>query len=128
MSKTILLVDDDADFVAEVQPQLAAAGYNVVTAETAADAEAKFGQTKPDLVITELLLEHADSGFSMCYHMKKADADMPIILVTGVASETGIDFDAATAEERSWVKADVALAKPVRFEQLHREIHRLLKD
>ena len=46
--------------------------------------------------------------------------------VTGVASETGIDFDASTKEERSWIKADVVLDKPIRFEQLEREIHRLV--
>ena len=43
---------------------------------------------------------------------------MPVILVTAVASETGLDFDAATAEERGWIKADAVLDKPVRFEQL----------
>ncbi len=38
-----------------------------------------------------------------------------------------MDFDAATDEERSWIKADAMLAKPIRFEQLKREIDRLLK-
>lgn len=39
-------------------------------------------------------------------------------MVTGVTGETGIEFDAATNEERAWIKADELLAKPVRPEQL----------
>ena len=31
----------------------------------------------------------------------------------------------ATEEERSWIKADALLAKPIRFEQLKAEIDRL---
>ncbi len=59
--------------------------------------------------------------------MKKKYPGMPVVLVTAVTSETGLEFDAATDEERSWVKADALLAKPVRFEQLKREIERLAK-
>jgi len=35
-------------------------------------------------------------------------------------------FDASTKEERSWIKADLFLSKPIRHEQLLREIKRLL--
>jgi hypothetical protein len=49
-------------------------------------------------------------------------------LVTAVTSETGLEFDAATEEERSWVKADAMLAKPLRFEQLLAELRQLLKE
>ena len=51
---------------------------------------------------------------------------LPVILATGMVSETGIEFDAATAEERSWIKADTVLNKPLRYEQLKKEIDRLL--
>jgi len=46
---------------------------------------------------------------------------------TAVASATGIDFRPKSATARAWVKADAILDKPVRFEQLTREISRLLK-
>ena len=51
---------------------------------------------------------------------------MPVILVTGVAAETGLEFDSTTGEERSWIKADRVIAKPIRFEQLESEIARLV--
>jgi hypothetical protein len=49
-------------------------------------------------------------------------------MATAVASEAGLGFDTATPEERSWVKADALLNKPIRPEQLRKEMLRLLKD
>ncbi len=126
--KTILVADDDVDFRTQMAVQLRAAGYEVLEADGQAEAEAVLKDHRPDLAIVDLMMEHADGGFALCYHIKKQDAAIPVILVTAVASETGHRFDAATDEERSWVKADALLAKPVRFEQLCREMKRLMKD
>jgi CheY-like chemotaxis protein len=62
----------------------------------------------------------------LCHHIRKQDPSIPVILVTSVNSETGMDFDMATGEDREWIKADALLAKPIRFEQLLGEIDRLL--
>jgi len=74
----------------------------------------------------DLMMEEVDAGFTLCYHIKKNHPNVPVVLVTGVASETGIAFGSETREERSWVKADALLNKPIRFEQLRKEIERLL--
>jgi len=125
--KTVLIVDDDEDFLFQQKALLTAGGYEVVTAGGQGEAEQLLKTCRPDLALVDLMMEHADGGFALCYHIKKLDASIPIILVTAVASETGLEFDAATEEERRWVKADALLAKPVRFEQLTREIERLLE-
>ncbi len=128
MATKILAVDDDTDYLAQLRVQLEAAGYAVSTAESVRSAEEALTREKPDLAIVDLMMERADGGFSLCHRIKKMDPRIPVLLVTAVASETGMDFDAATAEERSWVKADAVLAKPIRFEQLRREIRRLLGE
>jgi len=46
--------------------------------------------------------------------------------VTSIVSETGLDFALASDNDRAWIRADALLAKPIRFEQLRREIDRLL--
>ena len=124
--KTVLIVDDDEDFLLQQQAVLTAAGYEVVSAGGQKEAEEILKTVRPDIALVDLMMEHTDGGFALCYHIKKLDESIPIILVTAVASETGLEFDAATQEERSWVKADAMLAKPVRFEQLRREMERLL--
>jgi CheY-like chemotaxis protein len=125
---TILVVDDDHDFQVQARVQLEAAGFHVVTAGSRREAEEIFDREPPALAIVDIMLEQADAGFTLCHHIKTKNPKMPVILVTAVTNETGLEFDAATDEERSWVKADVFLAKPVRSEQLVREIHRLLKE
>ncbi len=124
--KTVLLVDDDQDFLFQQITQLVAAGFAVLEANSVKEALAIVAKTKPDIALVDLMMEENDAGFQLCYKLKKRDKAIPIIMVTSVASEAGIEFDAATDEERSWVKADTLLMKPVRFEQLKREIDRLL--
>jgi two-component system, OmpR family, response regulator len=126
MSQTILVVDDDVDYQSALRVQLENAGYQVVIADSLSDGLSTLAKLRPDLAIVDLMLEHMDGGFTLCYQIKSVDEKIPVILVTGVHSRTGIEFDAATDEERSWIKADVMLEKPVRFEHLASEIRRLL--
>jgi two-component system, OmpR family, response regulator len=126
--KTVLLVDDDSDFLFQQRLQLEAAGFHVVSAAGANDADRLLEQQRPDLAVVDVMMENPDAGFTLCHRIRRRDPSIPVILVTSVNSESGMDFEAATEEERSWIKADAFLAKPIRFEQLKREIDRLLKD
>jgi CheY-like chemotaxis protein len=125
---TILVVDDDEDFLLQQQAQLQALGFHVVTASTRKKAEEAFAASRPDLAIVDVMMEDIDAGLTLCHLMKKAKPDMPVILVTSAMRDTGFEMDVTTSEERSWIKADAVLDKPVRFEQLQREIERFLKD
>ncbi len=128
MTATILVVDDDIDYLEQARIMLEFGGYTVITAESVKQAEQILGRTRPDAAILDLMLEEADGGFRLCRRIKQIDSSIPVMIVTRVASETGMDFGAATPEERAWVKADALLSKPVRFEQLQRELLRLLKQ
>jgi DNA-binding response OmpR family regulator len=123
----VLLVDDDEDFLFQHRIQLEAAGFEVATAGTRAEAEEKATTFTPDLAILDLMMEHHDDGFVLSHHLKRRFPGLPVILVTAVTSETGLSFDPSSPEERAWIGADALLAKPIRFEQLRREIDRLLK-
>ena len=126
--RTVLLVDDDSDFLFQQRLQLETAGFQVLSASGAADAEKLLAEQRPDLAVVNVMMEHPDAGFTLCHHIRKRDPSIPVILVTSVNSESGMDFEAGTDEERSWIQANAFLAKPIRFEQLKREIDRLLKD
>ena len=123
----VLLVDDDADFLLQQKLQFEAAGYRVTTADNAGAGLSAADAERPDAAVVDLMMETNDSGFQLCYQLKKRLPDLPIVMVTGVAGETGLEFDAATEEERAWLKADVVLAKPIRFEQLRAELKKLIK-
>jgi CheY-like chemotaxis protein len=122
-ARTVLLVDDDIDFLTQQRLQLQSAGYNVVTAESAEDGTRALEDTQPDVAIIDLMMESHDAGFTLAYRIKKRYPDVPVIMITAVTHETRLAFKDAAG---GWVKADAVLDKPVRFEQLQREIDRLL--
>lgn len=125
---TVLIVDDDVDLLEQMKQRLLAADYDVIAGGSQEEGEKLIEENDPDVAVFDLMLENHDSGFILSYKMKKKNPDVPVILITGVASETGIEFSTDGGETRSWIKADAILNKSIRFEQLQSEINRLLKD
>ncbi len=123
---TILVVDDDRDFLEQARLHLEQDGYDVRTAESEIAAQEVLAQARPDLVVLDLMMDHADSGFRLAHRVKQADAATPVILITSVTRETGLDFSASGGGARAWMKVDLVLDKPIRPEQLRREAQRLL--
>jgi CheY-like chemotaxis protein len=121
-----LVVDDDADSREQLVLYLEQLGFTVRSAASQAEGEQLIESLEPRLAVFDLMLEHHDSGFVLAHRMKRKAPDVPVILVTAVAAETGMRFNDAGPRERSWVKADVVLDKGIRFEQLKREVERLL--
>ncbi|MBN2054656.1 response regulator [bacterium] len=126
--RTILVVDDDPDFLEQITLQLHTAGYRVISAGGREEAEKLLEDNTPDLAVVDLMMEDMDGGFVLSYHIKRHNPAIPVIMVTAVTSETGLEFEGGQPARSAWIKADAILAKPVRFEQLTREITRLLKD
>ena len=125
-TKTILVVDDDPEFRAQQRAQLEGEGYGVVEAEGRHDARELLRRRDFDMAVVDLMMEEADAGFTLAREIKQSRPEMPVIIITGVAREMGVEFDVSTEEERRWINADALLAKPIRFEQLRREMKRLL--
>ncbi|NLO19190.1 MAG: response regulator [Ignavibacteria bacterium] len=124
--KLILIVDDDIDFLSQNKTLLSKEGYDVVTAEGQAEAEQILQNTNPDLVVSDLMMENFDGGFWLSEIVKKKNPNTPVIIVTSVTRELGFKFDTTTEDERSWIKADKLLNKPIRFEQLLKEVQKLI--
>jgi len=126
-TKNILIVDDDIDLLEQTSLTMKAEGYRVATAQSQEQAEETLLEFIPDLAIIDLMMEHMDSGFALCHHIKKLYPEVPVIMLTAVAATTGIDFAARQDGSSSWMKADVLLDKPARPEQLRAEVRRLMR-
>lgn len=125
--KLILIADDDADYLFQMKTMVKSLGFDVVTAESQAEAEELLENTRPHLAIFDLMMEQEDSGFILSYKTKKKYPDMPIIIASAATAETGFTFDLYNETDRNWIKADLYLEKGIRPDQLHREINKLLK-
>lgn len=124
---SILIADDDADYLFQMRLLLQNAGYTVLAADSQSQAEEIIQSVKPDLAILDLMMEKDDSGFILAYKIKKLYPSVPVILATAVSQETGISFGFDTDEDRSWIKADLYLEKGIRQDQLLMEIEKLLQ-
>ena len=127
MKKTILIVDDDIDYLFQIKMRVQQFGFEVITAESQREAEKILETFKPDLAICDLMMENEDSGFILSYRIKQKYPDVPVILATAVTAETGMTFSANQGSSKSWIKADLVLDKGIRNDQLEKEIKKLLK-
>ena len=84
---TILIADDDPDYLFQTHFNLEKAGYKTIMVESQSEAESVISRFRPDLAIFDLMMESDDSGFILCYKLKQKYPDVPVILATAVSQE-----------------------------------------
>lgn len=114
----LLVVDDDGRIRALLSRYLNGAGYRVTTAESAADARAKLGGLKFDLLILDVMMP-GETGFDLAKAIRATSA-VPILMLT------------ARAEKESRIAgleigADDYVAKPFEPRELSLRIANILK-
>ena len=107
--ETLLVVDDEAEILKSAKRMLTANGYNVVTAINGAEALAylSVNREKTALVITDLMMP-VMGGEALIQEIRKVDAAMPIMTVSGLRTET------SAPPEGSWHH----MSKPFSAERL----------
>lgn len=107
---TILLVDDDRLVLSTLSMGLVRAGYRVVTAESADDAEAFLASgERPDLAILDVRMP-GTSGLALAERLRSLD-HIPFMLLTAYS-------DPETVEQATASGALAYLVKPVDTPQL----------
>jgi CheY-like chemotaxis protein len=117
---TILFVDDDADFLLAQEAYFGSRGHTVVTAESNSEALDALETCTPDIIFLDLMMERYDSGFRLAYELRKRQnlAGVPLVMLSGVARETGERFDQEGKGLLSWSKLDRFVDKPATGKQL----------
>ena len=82
MSRTILLVDDDALMRRSLAFHIEQAGYKVHTAANAEDAISLVQRTPPDLVILDIGLPGMD-GLEALRELRRVTQNLPVMFLTG---------------------------------------------
>lgn len=93
--KKILIVDDDADVILFISTILQDQGYEVLTALNGDEGLLRVEKNQPDVVLLDLMMPQK-SGIALLRDMKTEEGlkKIPVIMVTGVSGETGIDLEA----------------------------------
>jgi DNA-binding response OmpR family regulator len=118
VSSKILVVDDEKHILELARLYLTREGYVVEVVGDGAQAVAKFGQVKPDLVILDIMLPGVD-GLTICKEIRK-QSQVPIIMLTARDEVT----DKVVGLE---VGADDYLTKPFHPQELVARAKALLR-
>jgi len=113
-----MLVEDDHAVAQTLTDALESSGYRVWLAETGADAKTLLEQTRPDLIILDLMLPDVD-GLVLCSGLK-AIADVPIV----ICSATPQKRDAILGLK---LGADDFIAKPFDIYELEARVEAVLR-
>jgi|SaaInl4_150m_RNA_FD_contig_21_1349227_length_615_multi_4_in_0_out_0_1 CheY-like chemotaxis protein len=130
----ILLVDDDPDIVDAMKLVLEANGYDVVSAGSAEEGLAMIPQSKPDLAVLDVMMEHDTAGFHMAYQIKNPPAGselatvcpIPVLMVTGIGKIKGMKF--APESDGDFLPVDSFVEKPIQPAVLLEQISSLLRS
>jgi CheY-like chemotaxis protein len=123
----IVIVDDDQDIRDSLQALLETRQYIAITAANRPEGMEKIKTEKPDLAVLDVMMSSIDDGFEMARELKKdlEFKDMPILMLTGIKRETGIDFK-STAGDPAWCPVDSFLDKPIEPNTFVAEVEKLL--
>ena len=84
-NRRALIADPDVPFVRSLKTFLEALGFEVRSAGSAEEAERMALESPPDLLITEILLEHPDSGFILAHRLRRRVSAVRIVIVSNVS-------------------------------------------
>ena len=79
--ETILIVDDEKNYLLVLKELLGEEGYEVITAQSVSEALGIFQETELDLVITDMKMPGM-SGMALLSALKEKDLHLPVIMMT----------------------------------------------
>ncbi len=79
--ETLLVVDDEKNYLLVLKELLADEGYEVLTAQSGADALAILNETELDLVVTDMKMPGM-SGLELLEKLKQKDPQLPVVMMT----------------------------------------------
>ncbi len=113
-TRTALVVDDEVVIRDFLRAILESIDWKVIEASDGKTARKSAIEHKPQLILLDVQMP-GESGFSVFADLREnqATADIPIIIVTGVAEKTGIKFSSKEMGEFIGKEPEAYLEKPV---------------
>lgn len=89
--KSILVVDDEPDYVELIKYRLKAGGFNVISARNGREGILKAETENPDLILLDIKMPGMN-GFEVCHHLKHNDCTkhIPVIIVTSKDKDSDV--------------------------------------
>ena len=124
-ARTILIIDDDLDYVRAIAHLFASAGEHVLTAANGREGLAVARASRPDLILLDVMMHERTEGFYTLDVIRrdKELRDTPVIVMSSIYADYPFFRVDPTA---GWLPADAFLAKPIEPRALLDEAARVI--
>jgi DNA-binding response OmpR family regulator len=126
--RTILLIDDDKDFVMSTKVFLEGRGYLVETAFNGTEGWEKIQKGNIDLIVLDVMMDTDAEGFNLAFKMKDTQSTqkIPIVIVSGFPQHMEEKMDQFEfVLGRQWPAA-AQMEKPIQLKELVKIVDRIL--
>jgi len=122
---TVLVVDDDPDFVESIRIVLRSADMQVLSADSGSAGLTSMITTPPDLVILDIMMDGVLDGWDASWKIRSTPGlkDVPILVVSSITSSDYLSM--IPTDDDNLI--DNFLSKPVAPDRLLSEVRRLLE-
>jgi DNA-binding response OmpR family regulator len=117
----ILLVDDDDSVRGMLCKTLTHFGHNVIEARDGREGLRLFGETGPDLVITDIVMPEKE-GLGFLMDLRKKDLSVKVIAMSGGGRNSAKDY----LHTATLLGAAKVMAKPFSYQELLNAISEVL--
>ena len=120
MAYKLLVVDDDREVIATLEPRLRKEGYEVVVAFDGEEALRKVKEDNPDVILLDLMLPKM-SGYEVLKEIRKKHKDKwrPVIIISAKQ-------ELESVKQCYGLEADHYLTKPCGIEHILRGIQTMI--
>jgi two-component system alkaline phosphatase synthesis response regulator PhoP len=124
--KKVLLVDDDADFIAMNKVLLEQHSYEVLVAYNGTECFDKVRENIPDLIILDMMMTTRNEGYGVSRKLRssKLTENIPLLMLTSVNTVLPIKLE----PDEKWLPVDLLIEKPVEPELLLEVIREMLSQ
>jgi len=128
MTKRLLMIDDDPDFVSGIKAILDAANFEVDVAYNPKDGLNALQAKQYDLLLLDIMMGRGAEGVMIARKLRK-DAklrEMPVLIITGMREQIAFLFPGEPIHPR-FVEVDELVEKPVEPKMLIDKVNNLIQ-
>jgi DNA-binding response OmpR family regulator len=128
MTKKVLMIDDDPDFVTGIRSILTAANFEVDVAYTPKDGLQSL-QTKPyDILLLDIMMGRGAEGIMIARKLRKDPKlrELPVLIITGMREQIAFLFPGEPVHPH-FVEIDEMVEKPVEPKLLLEKVNSLIQ-
>lgn len=127
MTKKVLMIDDDPDFVSGIKSILTAANFEVEVAYNPKDGLQNLKTTQYDILLLDIMMGRGAEGIMIARKLRKDPKlrELPVLIITGMREQIAFLFPGEPVHPR-FVEVDELVEKPIEPKLLLEKVNSLI--